>query len=739
MRMSTSWVPALVTALLFACRAPYTPEELADATARQHSLHALREYETGMTEGGHWNEIAPRAFELRAWYALNLGSNNRPDSAIAIAEDLVRKDDDEPWSWFALAGALFQHPLRYEEAAAASDSALARAPADPDVLAQHASVVLRLSGADSAILFLDALPDSLDRDPRLLVARAEIEYSRSYAAHEPSLKDTALAALAAARAADPAAVEAYYLAGSYLYRDRRIEEAMPLLEAGAGLTTAPSMHSMLWSATLARRDIETERRNEIVAAGIETLLTERGETPATLRSAGQMWAELKDTVAQARMEDRILELYPVTPEAERVVLARNRALEQKLYAAEQERGGKEPALRAEYRAALENFIAREPHFHEGLLGEAYMKLFQLVRDDSTVVGDELLGIVRGMVKYQELNPHIVYPEGAMALAERTDAYEEAAAIAHQGEDASLEFVDRLRKGGVFETDGEYERTRDFYLSLMADALGWVYYNQDRLDDAGTELDRATTLSPDNPTAAFHLGKLWEKRADIVADANGDGGHEAVAAALAKAEENYIRGAMAQRPGTDPNDAALEALYVRRNGSSDGYRRYLASIGEIDRERRRRKVLDERIAEPEPLATFTLASLDGPEVASDALRGRIVVINFWGTWCGPCVAEMPEFQKFHERYRADPGVVVLTIDNDENIDDLRAWMKKREYDFAVLLDDGYGGRVGIHGWPTTWFIDRAGRIAFRKIGSSESLAEEFGWRVEDIRGDSDSSP
>jgi thiol-disulfide isomerase/thioredoxin len=192
--------------------------------------------------------------------------------------------------------------------------------------------------------------------------------------------------------------------------------------------------------------------------------------------------------------------------------------------------------------------------------------------------------------------------------------------------------------------------------------------------------------------------------------------------------------MVQRAGENPNDAALETLYIRRHGSTAGYPRYLASVGDIDRKRRRTKVLAERIAEPEPAAAFTLASLAGATVSSTALRGRIVVINFWGTWCGPCVAEMPEFQKFHERYRDDPGVVVLTIDNDENIEDLRGWIKKHEYDFPVLLDDGYAGRVGIHGWPTTWFIDGAGRITFSKIGSSESLAEEFGWRVEDIRGE-----
>jgi len=120
------------------------------------------------------------------------------------------------------------------------------------------------------------------------------------------------------------------------------------------------------------------------------------------------------------------------------------------------------------------------------------------------------------------------------------------------------------------------------------------------------------------------------------------------------------------------------------------------------------------------------------VDSGRLRGRVLVVNYWGTWCGPCVAEMPEFQKFHEKYKNDPGVAVVTIDNDPNPDDVRTWMAKHKYDFPVLLDDGYVGKSGIHAFPTTWFVDPTGKIDFVKVGWSESLAEEFGWRVEALR-------
>lgn len=141
----------------------------------------------------------------------------------------------------------------------------------------------------------------------------------------------------------------------------------------------------------------------------------------------------------------------------------------------------------------------------------------------------------------------------------------------------------------------------------------------------------------------------------------------------------------------------------------------------------------RIESPSPVAAFNLRSLDGKQVTLDSLKGKIVVINYWGIWCGWCVKEMPDLQKLHEKYAADPDIAILTIDNDQNPDDVPPWMKQKGYTFPVLFDDGYVTRVGIHAFPTTWFLDRQGRKAFEKVGWSEKLLEEFSWRVEAIRG------
>jgi hypothetical protein len=94
--------------------------------------------------------------------------------------------------------------------------------------------------------------------------------------------------------------------------------------------------------------------------------------------------------------------------------------------------------------------------------------------------------------------------------------------------------------------------------------------------------------------------------------------------------------------------------------------------------------------------------------------------------------MPEFQKLHERYKNDPDVLILTINNDDSLDTARNYMKENKYDFKVLIDDGYVSKMGIYSFPTTWFIDQSGRKAYIKEGWTERLTEEFSWRIEALR-------
>ena len=109
--------------------------------------------------------------------------------------------------------------------------------------------------------------------------------------------------------------------------------------------------------------------------------------------------------------------------------------------------------------------------------------------------------------------------------------------------------------------------------------------------------------------------------------------------------------------------------------------------------------------------FTLRRLDGDGTVSLAsLRGRVVVLNFWASWCGPCKHEAPLLEAAARRYERE-NVVVVGIDSQDFAGDARAFARRYRLDYPNL-HDGPGevsARYGVQGFPETWFVDRRGRL------------------------------
>ena len=201
----------------------------------------------------------------------------------------------------------------------------------------------------------------------------------------------------------------------------------------------------------------------------------------------------------------------------------------------------------------------------------------------------------------------------------------------------------------------------------------------------------------------------------------------------EAELLYAQGMTIRVRGVNPNRQELQRLYEKRNGSIDGWEKYIASLEEKERATRKAKILEAKLTDAKVAPSFALADLSGRVVNSDSVRSRYLVVNFWGTWCGPCVAEMPELQQFYDKYRGDKSVTILTISNDKDLEELRDWMAKRKFTIPTLFDDGYVGKIAqIRAFPTTWFIDRDGKVQFSAIGNTGALVEEWTWRLEAMR-------
>jgi peroxiredoxin len=116
--------------------------------------------------------------------------------------------------------------------------------------------------------------------------------------------------------------------------------------------------------------------------------------------------------------------------------------------------------------------------------------------------------------------------------------------------------------------------------------------------------------------------------------------------------------------------------------------------------------------------FTLPDLQGQAVRLSELRGQVVLLNFWATWCPPCRAEMPSMNALYKDYR-EKGFEILAISSDAGSKEIVApFVEKYGLTFPVLLDprNVVGSRVGVRGIPTSYLLDKQGRIAGVEVGA-----------------------
>ena len=126
-----------------------------------------------------------------------------------------------------------------------------------------------------------------------------------------------------------------------------------------------------------------------------------------------------------------------------------------------------------------------------------------------------------------------------------------------------------------------------------------------------------------------------------------------------------------------------------------------------------------VGEGHPAPDFTLPVLDGGEQSLALLRGRVVLLNFWATWCKPCEDEMPAMQRLHATL-AGPDFELLAVSVDEGDAEVRAFRDRLALRFPILLDPEKraAGAYQTFRFPESWLIDRDGTVVARYIGPRE---------------------
>ena len=168
---------------------------------------------------------------------------------------------------------------------------------------------------------------------------------------------------------------------------------------------------------------------------------------------------------------------------------------------------------------------------------------------------------------------------------------------------------------------------------------------------------------------------------------------------------------------------LKEAYTKKN-SADGFDAYIAKLERESYLKMLEELKKSMLNEAAP--QFGLLDLDGKKVNLQDLKNKVVIVDFWATWCGPCIASFPGMQKMVTKYKDDPEVKFVFIDTWEDGDKKEKgatdFMAKYKYDFHVLMDNDNKvvESFKVSGIPTKFVVDKKGITRFKSVGYSGSI-------------------
>jgi thiol-disulfide isomerase/thioredoxin len=111
---------------------------------------------------------------------------------------------------------------------------------------------------------------------------------------------------------------------------------------------------------------------------------------------------------------------------------------------------------------------------------------------------------------------------------------------------------------------------------------------------------------------------------------------------------------------------------------------------------------------DPMGPFSWLDLDGRRWTEGDFRGKVLIVQQWAAWCGPCIAEFPDVQKLHDAVRHDPSIAFVSLNMDRDPSAIVEFLRefRTEYSFPVLFA---GAQLKIKSLPHTWIVDREGYI------------------------------